>query len=143
MLRHQDLIVVTTKMATASGMTLELYKPRSLESGRGETSRSSWRAAWQPRAQPSPRHHHLLGSHANRANVGENQPPTDVSIDHRRHLSAPCSVATPSSLRSPFRPSAGLCAFPRTNRLALLFKENTIHTIRRLVFQRISSPNFF
>ena len=90
-----------------------------------------------------PRQHHLLVSHTNCANVGENQPPTDLSIDHRRHLPAPCSVATPSSLRSPFRPSAGLCAFPRTKRdiiytvSAHFPRENGIHTIR------ISSPNFF
>lgn len=71
-------------------------------------------AAEQPSATPSSGSPYEAASH--RRGNGENQPPTDVSIDHRRHLPAPCSVATPSSLRSPFRLPAGLCVFPRTNR---------------------------
>lgn len=71
-------------------------------------------AAEQPSATPSSGFPYEAAGH--RRGNGENQPPTDVSIDHRRHLPAPCSVATPSSLRSPFRLPAGLCVFPRTNR---------------------------
>ncbi|KAG7206841.1 hypothetical protein KM043_000745 [Ampulex compressa] len=60
------------------------------------------------------RQHHLLVPHTNYGRASKRRkPPTDASIDHRRHLPAPCSVATPSSLRSPFR-SSPPAALPRS-----------------------------